>query len=92
MTPYAIVWACTDQRLKAIAPFYGTNPRPLDAVARICPVVGSYPGRDFTARSGRRLEAALQRYGVPHDIKVYPGAQLQPGILTAVLSGISHAL
>jgi carboxymethylenebutenolidase len=72
---YAIAWACTDQRLKAIAPFYGTNPRPLDAVARICPVVGSYPGRDFTARSGRKLEVALQRYGVPHDIKVYPGAR-----------------
>lgn len=72
---YAIAWACTDQRLKAIAPFYGTNPRPLDAVARSCPVVGSYPGRDFTARSGRRLEAALERHGVPHEIKVYPGAR-----------------
>ena len=72
---YALAWACTDHRLKAIAPFYGTNPRPLDAVARSCPVVGSYPGRDFTARAGRRLEAALQRYGVPHEIKVYPGAR-----------------
>src|SRR5579864_2737830 len=38
---FAIAWACTDSRLKAIAPFYGTNPRPLDALDRICPVVGS---------------------------------------------------
>src|SRR5215216_3454393 len=35
----AIAWACTDDRLKAIAPYYGTNPRPLSAVARACPVV-----------------------------------------------------
>jgi carboxymethylenebutenolidase len=72
---YAIAWACTDRRLRAIAPFYGTNPRPLRAVARSCPVVGSYPARDFTARSGRRLDQALQRYGVPHEIKIYPGTK-----------------
>jgi carboxymethylenebutenolidase len=72
---FAIAWACTDDRLKAIAPFYGANPRPLEAVSRSCPVVGSYPGKDFTARSGRKLDAALSRYGIPHDIKVYPGAK-----------------
>jgi carboxymethylenebutenolidase len=72
---FAIAWACTDPRLKAIAPFYGTNPRPLEAVRRACPVVGSYPERDFTAGQGRKLEAALERYGIPHDIKVYPGAR-----------------
>lgn len=44
-------------------------------MARSCPVVGSYPERDFTAKAGRKLEAALQRYGVPHDITVYPGAR-----------------
>lgn len=68
----AIAWACTDHRLKAIAPFYGTNPRPLEAVARSCPVVGSYPGCDFTARSGRKLDRALDRYDVAHDITIYP--------------------
>ena len=71
---FAIAWACTDSRLKAIAPFYGANPRPLDVVSRICPVVGSYPEQDFTARAGRTLDGALDRYGVAHDIKVYPGA------------------
>lgn len=72
---FAIAWACTDDRLKAIAPFYGTNPRPLSAVARSCPVVGSYPEKDFTARSGRRLDAELASHGIPRDIKVYTGAR-----------------
>jgi carboxymethylenebutenolidase len=71
----AIAWACTDDRLQAIAPFYGTNPRPFKAVARLCPVVGSYPGRDFTAASGRRLDEALDGYGIPRDIKIYPAAR-----------------
>ena len=71
---FAVAWACTDSRLKAIAPFYASNPRPMTAVKRLCPVVGSYPEQDFTARSGRALEAALTRYDVPHDIKVYPNA------------------
>ncbi len=63
---FAIAWACTDSRLKAVAPFYATNPRPLEVVKRLCPVVGSYPGSDFTARSGRALDHALTSYGVAH--------------------------
>jgi len=70
-----IAWARSEQRLRAIAPFYGTNPRPLEAVRRLCPVVGSYPGKDFTARSGRKLDTHLTHIGVDHDIKVYPGAR-----------------
>ena len=69
---FAIAWACTDSRLKAIAPFYGANPRPLDVVKRLCPVVGSYPERDFTAGSARHLDRALTRHGIEHDMKVYP--------------------
>lgn len=72
---FAIAWACTDPRLKAIAPFYGSNPRPLEAASRSCPVVGSYPERDFTAAHGRKLGAALTQHNIPHDIKVYPGAR-----------------
>jgi carboxymethylenebutenolidase len=72
---FAIAWACTDSRLKAVAPFYGTNPRPLEVTKRLCPVVGSYPEKDFTARSGRALERALTEYGIQHDIKIYPGAE-----------------
>src|SRR5216683_4424662 len=72
---FAVAWACTDSRLKAIAPFYATNPRPLDAVKRLCPVVGSYPERDFTAGAGRALDTALTGYEIAHDIKIYPGAR-----------------
>src|SRR5947199_6859314 len=66
---FAIAWACTDNRLKAIAPYYGMNPRPFEAVARLCPVVGSYPASDFTANAGRKLDAALDDYHIVHDIK-----------------------
>jgi len=72
---FAIAWACTDSRLKAIAPFYGVNPRPVSVVARLCPVVGSYPELDFTARSARVLQEALTDKNIAHDIKVYPGAR-----------------
>ena len=71
---FAVAWACSDDRLKAVAPFYGANPRPIDAVRRMCPVVGSYPEKDFTASAGRRLDVALTRHNIAHDIKIYPGA------------------
>ncbi len=72
---FAIAWACTDARLKVIAPFYGVNPRPIEAVQRLCPVVGSYPENDFTAGMGRKLDQLLDTYAVSHDIKVYPEAK-----------------
>lgn len=71
---FAISWASVDERLRVIAPFYAMNPRPLEAVARSCPVVGSYPEKDFTAGAGRKLDAELDKHAIPHDIKVYPGA------------------
>jgi carboxymethylenebutenolidase len=72
---FAVAWACTDSRLKAIAPFYAVNPRPLDVVSRLCPVVGSYPENDFTAKAGRTLDVELDKYDIAHDIKIYPGAE-----------------
>jgi carboxymethylenebutenolidase len=72
---FAIAWACTDERLKVVAPYYGMNPRPLDAVARACPVVGSYPDPDFTTKQGRTLDHTLDQYDIPHDIKIYPGTR-----------------
>jgi carboxymethylenebutenolidase len=72
---FAVAWACTDDRLKAIAPYYAVNPRPLEAVARMCPVVGSYPENDFTASAGRKLDAELSQRGIAHDIKIYPRAR-----------------
>src|SRR5438270_2553158 len=72
---FAIAWACTDSRLKAIAPFYGVNPRPLEVAKRLCPVVGSYPEKDFTARAGRALDQVLTRESIAHDLKIYPNAR-----------------
>jgi carboxymethylenebutenolidase len=71
---FAVAWGAKDKRLKAIAPYYAINPRPLAAVARSCPVVGSYPEQDYTAKHGQKLERVLASVGVPHDIKIYPGA------------------
>ena len=70
----AIAWSCTDDRLKAIAPFYSFNPKPLEAIQRACPVVGSFPERDPTTAQGKKLDEVLDQHKIPHDIKVYPGA------------------
>src|SRR5690348_8556757 len=72
---YALQLACTGDDVKVASLFYGLNPRPMAAVARACPLVGSYPEKDFTANGGRKLDAALDGYGVAHDIKVYEGAR-----------------
>lgn len=72
---FAIAWATADNRLKAIAPYYAANPRPFEAVERLCPVVGSYPGKDFTTPQGQKLDIELERYNIAHDIKIYPGAK-----------------
>ncbi|HEU0025562.1 MAG TPA: dienelactone hydrolase family protein [Ktedonobacterales bacterium] len=72
---FAIAWACVDQRLQVIAPFYGMNPRPLEATRRMCPVVASYPDKDITTGSGRKLDAELTAAGVPHDFKTYPNTK-----------------
>ena len=72
---YALQLAIADDELRAASVFYGQNPRPMQAVAQACPIVGSYPEKDFTAKAAGELEAALERYEVPHDIKIYPDAR-----------------
>ena len=72
---YVLQLACLADDMRAASIFYGMNPRPLEAVARSCPVVGSYPERDFTARAAGQLEAALDRYEVPHDFHIYTSAR-----------------
>lgn len=59
----------------AAAPFY---PSVLPLYDRItegaCPIVASYGSRDpINLGNPRRLRKTLERTGVPHDIKVYPG-------------------
>jgi carboxymethylenebutenolidase len=69
---YALQLACVDGDVRAASTFYGQNPRPLEAFARACPIVGSYPQQDFTASGGRKLDATLEAFNVAHDIKIYP--------------------
>jgi carboxymethylenebutenolidase len=55
---------------------YGDVPEDAEHVlSGACPVVGSYGAKDpMGVRPPERLERALTALGVPHDIKVYPGA------------------
>jgi carboxymethylenebutenolidase len=55
---------------------YGQVPKNIDDVVRgACPVVGSFGGRDRMLRGAAdRLESALQKAGVDHDVKEYPEA------------------
>ena len=71
----AITWACMDNRLKAIAPYYGSAPRRREAMRRLCPVVGSWPDKDFTTGAAATLENELTAAGVAHDLKIYPGSK-----------------
>ena len=72
---YALQMAITAKGMKAASVFYGANPKPLDAVAQDCPIMGSYPDKDFTTRAAHELEASLVSHNVPHDIKIYENTQ-----------------
>jgi carboxymethylenebutenolidase len=57
------------------APNYAHLPKDLDALQGSCPIVASYGGRDRSLPgSAAKLEAALQRVRVEHDVKEYPNA------------------
>ena len=56
------------------APNYGMIPSP-EMLARSCPVVASFGGRDrFLARKASRLAGILNEAGVENDVKTYPRA------------------
>ena len=65
-----------DDGYAAAAVNYGRLPRELDAaVAEACPIVASYGRRDRSLRGAAgRLEGALEKAGVSHDVKEYPHA------------------
>lgn len=60
----------------ASAPNYGFLPKDLQAVvARSCPMVASYGGKDFALRGlADKLGRALDDAEVPNDVREYPGA------------------
>ncbi len=55
---------------------YGQLPKDMDqALADACPIVASYGGRDRPLKgAAAKLESALDRLGVVHDVKEYPQA------------------
>jgi carboxymethylenebutenolidase len=61
---------------EAAAVNYGRLPRHLEqALAGACPVVASYGGKDRTLpHAAAKLDRALTRAGVVHDVKEYPAA------------------
>lgn len=72
---YALQLAITDKGMKAASAFYGAAPKPLEAFAQSCPIIGSYPEKDFSAEGARELDAVLEKYNIPHDIKFYENTQ-----------------
>ncbi len=72
---YALQLAVTAEGMKVASAFYGAVPKPLETFTRSCPIVGSYPEKDFTVQGARQLDAVLEKYNVPHDIKFYEKTQ-----------------
>lgn len=68
---YALQLAVTEKGMKAASAFYGAVPKPLEAFVDSCPIIGSYPVKDFSAQGARELDAALEKNNIPHDIKFY---------------------
>jgi carboxymethylenebutenolidase len=74
----ALTLACDSAHIKAVAPFYGANPSPIEKVENIQgPLFVSYAEHDDWVGPAVReaLEGALQRFDKQHEIKVYPGTQ-----------------
>ena len=72
---YALQLAVTAEGMKVASVFYGAAPKPLEAFARSCPIVGSYPEKDFTVQGARQLDAVLEKHEIPRDIKFYENTQ-----------------
>ena len=73
---YALAVACVEQRVQACSAFYGFTPRPVRRFEDACPILGIYPGNDtFIVGQSHKLDAALDRFDIPHEVVVYPGVE-----------------
>jgi len=70
---FALLMAASGQ-FDVSAPNYGEVPDDaVDVLARACPIVASFGAKDRTLRGrAAKLEAALDKLGVEHDVKEYP--------------------
>ncbi|HZP27047.1 MAG TPA: dienelactone hydrolase family protein [Dehalococcoidia bacterium] len=74
----ALTLACDSPHVKAVAPFYGINPQPIEKLANLKgPVFAVYAEHDnFSTEEVRKdLEAALKQHGKQFESKVYPNTQ-----------------
>jgi carboxymethylenebutenolidase len=74
----ALMLACDTPLIRAVAPFYGVNPEPIDRVQAIQgPVFAAYAEHDDWAGPTVRekLHQALSEHGKEFEIKVYPGTE-----------------
>jgi carboxymethylenebutenolidase len=74
----ALNLACESPHIRAVAPFYGANPTPVDKVQNLRgPLFAAYAENDnFAGESVRRqLEEALKQHSISHDVKTYPGTE-----------------
>ena len=70
---FALLYAAGGE-VDAVAPFYPAVPDE-EILEGICPVVASFGGRDVVFAAGaERLETALTRLGIDHDVETYPEA------------------
>ncbi|MFI7444591.1 dienelactone hydrolase family protein [Nonomuraea indica] len=61
--------------VRAASVNYGAVPRDMARLRAVCPVVGSYGGRDRGFRThGSRLREHLSALGVEHDVEIYSDA------------------
>lgn len=75
---FALLAATAIPELKAAAPFYGDPPDPDDPIKKIrCPLlfIGAEKDPWITVEKMNHLKAAIQKYGIAGEVRVYPGAQ-----------------
>ena len=64
----------TRGRIPVAGVYYGET-RKRDELAKACPIVGGYGGKDrMFGNKGRKLVATLDELGIEHDMKVYDDA------------------
>ncbi|WP_308168196.1 dienelactone hydrolase family protein [Nonomuraea sp. NEAU-A123] len=73
---FALAYAASEPPgVRAVSVNYGAVPRDQEELRAVCPVVGSYGGRDLGfVPHGSRLREHMRALGVEHDVEIYPAA------------------
>lgn len=72
---FALLCAAPQHGFDVSSVNYGMLPASPEVLAGACPVVASFGGKDPSLKDAAgKLDAALTRLGVEHDVREYPGA------------------